>query len=271
MIVTVDTGGTKTLVAAFTKKGEMKAHIKFPTPKNTVKYIALLKEALASLPIKGRVDVVAIALPGIIKNDIALWCRNLDWRNFDIKQQLGPVFDGAPIIVENDANLAGLAEARMLQPKASSVLYVTVSTGIGTGFITDGNINPGMRLSEGGQMLVEFDGRVREWESFGSARAIHEAYGKYASEITSKRQWRHIADRISRGFLAIIPLSQPEVVVIGGSMGTYFAQYEAYLTGLLDERLPVHIARPRFIRARHPEHAVVYGGYYFATDYLAGR
>lgn len=269
MIVTVDTGGTKTLVAAFTNKGEMKAHFKFPTPKNTVKYIALLREALESLPIKGRVDAVSIALPGIIKNDIALWCKNLGWRNFDIKKELGSIFNSAPILVDNDANLAGLAEARMMKTIYPSVLYVTVSTGIGTGFITDGDINPGMRYSEGGQMLVEFDGRVCEWERFASGRAIYETYGKYANEITSKRQWRHIADRISRGFLAIIPLSQPDVVVFGGSMGTYFDRYEEYLVGLLEEKLPPHITRPHFIQARHPEHAVAYGGYYHAIDFLA--
>lgn len=249
----------------------MKAHVRFPTPKNTVKYLALLREALAELPIRGKVDAVAIALPGIIKDDIAIWCKNLGWQNFDIKKALGPLFDGAPIFVENDANLAGLAEARMLKPLQSSVLYVTVSTGIGTGFITDGEINKGMRCSEGGQMLVEFDGRVRQWESFASGQAIFETYGKFGSEIKSKRQWRHIADRISRGFLAIIPLSQPDIIVIGGSMGAQFKQYAEYLTGYLEEGLPPHIKRPQFIQARHPEHAVVYGGYYHATDKLARR
>ena len=271
MIVTVDTGGTKTLVAAFTNKGEMTSHIKFPTPKNQVKYIALLHQSCEDLKIRGKVDVVSVALPGIIKDDIAIWCKNLGWRNFDIKKQLGPIFNGAPIIVENDANLAGLSEARMMKPIPQSLLYVTVSTGIGTGFITEGNINPGMRYSEGGHALVEFDGSVREWEDFASGKAIYETYGEYASKITSKRRWQHIADRISRGFLAIIPIAQPDVVVIGGSMGSFFDRYEKHLVGLLEERLPPHINRPLFIQARHPEHAVAYGGYYHAIDYLSNK
>ena len=271
MIVTVDTGGTKTLVAVFTNKGEMTDHLRFPTPKNQVKYITLLQQSLQSLSIKGHVDAVSIALPGIIKNDIAVWCKNLGWRNFDIKKQLGPIFNNAPVIVENDANLAGLAEARMMKPIPHSLLYVTISTGIGTGFIIDGDINDGMRQSEGGQALVEFDGRVHEWESFASGQAIYETYGKYANEITSVRQWRHIADRISRGFLAVIPIAQPDIIVIGGSMGTYFNKYEKQLAGLLEEKLPIHITRPRIIQAQHPEHAVAYGGYYFAKDFLANK
>lgn len=271
MIVAVDTGGTKTLVALFTNRGELRTHIRFETPKNTVKYLELLHQAFAELAIRGQVQAVSIALPGIIKNDVAVWCKNLGWRNFDIKKELGRVFDGAPVFVENDANLAGLAEVRLLKPTPLNALYVTFSTGIGTGFITNGKIDPGLRLSEGGHALVEYDGHVRQWESFGSGKAVYETYGKYANEIKSKRQWQHIADRMSRGFLALVPITQPEVVIVGGSMGTYFDRYEQYLVGSLTEKLPPHIPCPRFIQARHPEHAVIYGGFYYAFDFLARR
>ena len=271
MIVAVDTGGTKTLVSLFTHKGELRTHIKFATPKNTVKYLELLRQALAEMATRGTIDIISIALPGIIKNDVAVWCNNLGWQNFDIKKELGPVLGGIPILVENDANLAGLAEVRLLKPTPLNALYVTFSTGIGTGFVTHGKIDPGLRLSEGGHALVEYDGRVREWESFASGKAVYETYGKYARDITSQKQWRHIADRMSRGFLALIPITQPEVIIIGGSIGTYFERYEQHLTGLLRERLPQHIPCPQLVQARHPEHAVVYGGFYYARDLLARR
>lgn len=269
MIIAVDTGGTKTLVTSFTNEGKMEVHHKFPTPKNTEEYSTLLRNTLTSLPFKDTVEAISIALPGIIENNIALWCTNLGWRNFDIKKQLTPVFKDVPILVENDANLAGLAEARTLQPSVQSALYITVSTGIGTGFITNGHINQSMRHSEGGQMMIMFDGTLEKWESFASGRAMYAAYGEYASEITSNHRWQDIAQRISYGLLSIIPLTQPDIIIFGGSVGAYFHYYEQYLIATLKENLPPYIAIPQLVQARYPEHAVAYGGYHYAVDFLS--
>lgn len=271
MLVTVDTGGTKTLITHFDKKGAIGETIRFPTPANQDEYVALLRDTLQKTYGNSPVEAVVIALPGIIKDGIAVWCNNLGWKNFDAATALRGVLGDAPVLIENDANLAGLAETRLLEPIPVSSLYVTVSTGIGTGVITNGSIDPGLRYSEGGRSLVEFDGIVREWESFASGRAIYKAYGKFARDIHSKRTWKQIADRISRGFLAVIPFIQPDVIIIGGSMGTYFSQYKDQLEGILKEKLPSHIPCPQLVQARHPEEAVVYGGYYYALDYFSGQ
>ena len=267
--MTVDTGGTKTLIASFSAAGHPGKQIKFPTPPNQVDYIELLRDTLEKEYGGRRVEAIVIALPGIIKDGVAIWCNNLKWSNFDVATALKGVLGGTPILVENDANLAGLAETRSLEPIPVSSLYVTVSTGIGTGITTNGKIDPGLRLSEGGRALVEFDGVVREWETFASGQAIHRIYGKYARDIHNKRTWNEIADRISRGFLAIIPMIQPEVIILGGSIGTYFDQYAPQLEAILKEKLPPHIPCPRIIQATHPEEAVIYGCYYYALDTLA--
>lgn len=268
MLVTVDTGGTKTLVASFSEDGVLGQQIKFETPKKSADYVALLRETLLEEYSGKPVEAIVVGMPGIIKDGVAVWCQNLGWKNFDVKAALKDVLPNAPILVENDANLAGLAETRALKNIPALSLYVTVSTGIGTGFVSYGKIDPSLRLSEGGRSLVEFDGTVREWESFASGRAIYEAYGKYARDITSKRTWYQIADRISRGFLAVIPILQPDVIIIGGSIGTYFDQYADALRGLLKEKLPAHIPTPRIVQAIHPEQAVIYGCYYYALDTL---
>lgn len=271
MLVTVDTGGTKTLIAEFGQDGSIGETIKFPTPANQEEYVALLRETLQKNYGDEPVEAIVVALPGIVKDGVAIWCNNLGWKNFDAHSALSGVLGTTPVFIENDANLAGLAETRVLDPMPVSSLYVTVSTGIGTGFITNGQIDPGLRHSEGGRMLVEFDGMVREWESFASGKAIYATYGKYARDITSQRTWYHIADRISRGFLAVVPLVQPDTIIIGGSIGTYFSRYSTPLEGILQEKLPPHIPCPRFQQAKHPEQAVIYGCYYYALDYLAGK
>lgn len=268
MLVTVDTGGTKTLIAPFEEDGVIGETIKFPTPKNQDEYIALLRETLEKNFGNQPVEALVIALPGIVKDGVAVWCNNLEWRNFDLKSALSGVLGNAPILIENDANLAGLAETRVLDPMPTSSLYVTISTGIGTGVITDGHIDPGLRYSEGGRALVEFQGHVREWEDFASGQAIFKEFGLYARDIDSEHTWSQIADRISRGFLAVIPMIQPDTVIIGGSIGTYFERYGAQLESILRQKLPAHIPCPVFQAARHPEQAVIYGCYYYALDSL---
>ena len=269
MLVTVDTGGTKTLIASFKQDGTIGKTIKFPTPSDQTEYVTLLKKTLQENFTSASVEVIVIALPGIVKDGVAVWCNNLKWKNFDAQSALQGVLGETPVYIENDANLAGLAETKILEPIPIASLYVTISTGIGTGIITNGQIDPGLRYSEGGRALVEFDGVVREWESFASGKAIYNTYGKYARDIHETRTWHQIADRISRGFLAVVPIIQPDVIIIGGSIGSYFDQYGEQLEAILQEKLPAHIPCPRFIQATHPEQAVIYGCYYYALDVLA--
>lgn len=271
MLVAVDTGATKTLVAIFDQKGAIHDSIRFPTPTATKQYLDELFSAIKVITKGKKPTVLVVGVPGVMKNGVIKWCGNLPWHDFSFQKSLEQQFPSARIYLENDANLAGLAETRSLKAIPTSSLYVTISTGIGTGIITDGKIDPGARDSEGGHMLIEYDGVIRIWESFASGGAIYKAYGKYARDISSKRAWKQIADRISRGFLVIIPLLQPSVIIFGGSIGTYFDKYHDQLEKLLKERLPEHIPCPKLIQARHPEHAVIYGCYYYAVDQLSTR
>jgi glucokinase len=269
MILAVDTGGTKTIVARLTTDGLIDATIRFATPKDPEAYLDQLVAGLKELRQGHTIEMVVIAMPGTVKNSVVTWCGNLPWSDFAIGRELEGRLPDLTVYVENDANLAGLGEVHALHPMPRSMLYVTVSTGIGTGIISYGKIANSWRLSEGGWMLVEYGGEIQPWERFASGNAIHQIYGHFARDINDAKTWKEIADRISRGFLSIIPLLQPEVIVIGGSIGTYFDRYEKYLEALLDERLPGHFTKPQLLRATHPEEAVIYGCYYYARDHAA--
>lgn len=270
MIIAIDTGGTKTLIAGYDETGKIvREPVKFPTPPREKDYIEAVRNFLEENYSDVEADAIVIAIPGIIKNGVAVWCNNLKWKNFDVAGALKGVLNNAPIWVENDANLAGLAETRQLKDIPVSSLYITISTGIGSGFITNGKINPGLRHSEPGRAPIEYDGMIREWETFGSGKAIYNTYGKFAKDIKSKKIWYQAADRFSRGFLVVIPITQPDVIIIGGSIGTYFDRYEEFLKGILREKLPEHINLPKIVQAKHPEEAVIYGCYYYALDCLA--
>jgi predicted NBD/HSP70 family sugar kinase len=176
MIVAVDTGGTKTLVAVFNTDGEIVRDQKFPTPTDINDYLTQLKATIDELIAADTITCLSVALPGTIVDGKMIWAGNLGWHDTDIRSLLSSHYD-CPIVVENDANLAGLAEARALKDIPRVCLYVTVSTGIGTGIITNGQIDPNFSTSESGQIMLEHDGTLERWESFASGKAIMEKYG----------------------------------------------------------------------------------------------
>ena len=188
MIVAVDTGGTKTLVAAFSDNRRLHKKHRFETPKNPQQYLEILAELITTNYDIKKITALSIAIPGSIKDQIILQCPNLGWQNVPIIELLRKKLSyKGPVFLENDANLAGLGETHSRTPLPYKALYVTISTGIGTGVITHGYIDPELRTSEGGHMLLEYDGLLQVWEYFASGRAIYETYGKYARDIHDRQ------------------------------------------------------------------------------------
>lgn len=267
MIVAVDTGGTKTLVAVFDTEGKVVAEEKFPTPEDISDYLVSLRDTIDRLTSGQAITCLSIALPGTIVGGHMAWAGNLKWRDVDMPALLSPHYD-CPIIVENDANLAGLAEARMLTEMPPVCLYVTVSTGIGTGIITNGQIDPNFSTNEGGQIVLEHEGEFKRWELFASGKAIHEKYGKLASEIDDNETWNEIGLNIARGLLATTALLRPDIIIFGGGVGTHFDKFKEPLMKALSEHTTDKYI-PTIVRAAYPEEAVVYGCYYHAIDSVA--
>ena len=266
MILCVDTGGTKTLVAEFGASGRPSRTHKFPTPHSTDAYIRKLSTLILQEYNLIEIEAIAIGVPGEIEHGRLAWCVNLPWKNFDIVAQLGAALRYVrPIYLDNDANMAALGEAHAIKPLPHSVLYVTVSTGIGGCLVIDGALEPALSHSEMGMMVVEYKGNVLKWETLASGRALYESTGQYARDITDPHVWHEVAAKISRGLLDLIPMLTPDVIVIGGSIGTYFDRFSADLKAIINRDLYAHLDRPRIIKARHPEEAVIYGGYVYAT------
>ncbi len=271
MIIAVDTGGTKTLVASFNRNGERLKTIKFSTPVIVKDYVTTLRATLDEHFSDQPIDVISLALPGLVEGTTAKWFGNLPWTDFDAKSALSGILNNATLLVENDANLAGLAETRQLTPTPFSSLYVTISTGIGTGLIINGKIDLGLKRSEAGHMMLEHNGQFQQWESFASGKAIYNTYNKFARDITDEKDWETISKCLCQGFVALIPVIQPDIIIIGGSIGTYFERYCQILERLINERLPAYINRPPLHQAKSPEEAVIHGCYYYALDYLNSK
>lgn len=271
MYLGVDVGGTKTLVAVLNNDGEIRECTKFPTPKNYDHFLLELRHTLAHFEHKD-FKAGGIAIPGYIDREHgrAGHLGNLkSWGNaLPVQRDLERIAH-CPIVVENDAKLAGLSEAMLLKDKYSKVLYMTVSTGIGLALINEQTIDPNIGDGGGETILVEHQGKSARWEDIASGKAIVERYGKRAMDITDNATWQKISRDIAKGLNEVIAVTEPEVVVIGGSVGTYFDRYSKLLKQELDAyHMPV-LKMPALRSAQRPEEAVVYGCYDLAKQRFA--
>lgn len=267
MYIAIDIGGTKTLVATLDDEANITAQHRFETPKDYESLLQGFRDALESFPVK-EFQAGGIGVPGGIDRErgISLGSPNVSWGNAPLRPDCEKLF-GCPFVIDNDANMAALSEA-MLHKERQTVLYFTVSTGIGTGFIRNQQIDPALLKSEGGHIMLPHEGRLTDWEEFASGRAIYNRLGKKASEITNEKDWQTIAHDLSLGFFAHIAILQPDLIVVGGSIGTHFDHYGEYL---LDElktyEIPI-VPIPPIIKAERPEEAVLFGCYEAAKQRL---
>ncbi len=261
MIGAVDIGGTKTLVAVFNSHGEIVEEQRILTNQDYDIFLSDLREVVNNLTTKDFAKV-AVAVPGRLdrQEGMALGYGTLQWKPEPIVADLEPIFH-CPVLIENDAKLAGLYEANNIKHDFKNVLYVTIGTGISCALITDGNIDPALEDSEGGQILVDFGGRPKQWEDVASGKAIVRRFGKKAAEITDDSAWKRISHDISLGLLSLIAVTQPEVIVMGGGVNTNFEKYIDYLKKELKKYETPLVPIPPIRKAKRPEEAVIYGCY----------
>lgn len=263
MYLAVDIGGTKTLLACIDEAGVIQEQTKFATPPGYERFLKELEENVAKLTTKD-FQRSCVAVPGKIDRyrGIGVAFGNLPWQHVPIQADIEAIVR-CPVIIENDANLAGLSEAMMVKDEFKKVLYVTISTGIGTGIIINGKIDPSFADSEGGHILLEHEGKLRPWEEFASGKAVFERFGKRASDIDASETgtWKRIAHDIALGLIDLIAVIQPEVIVFGGGLDT---NYEKFIAPLREElkryEMPL-VPIPELRKAARPEEAVVYGCY----------
>ncbi|HWZ65515.1 MAG TPA: ROK family protein [Patescibacteria group bacterium] len=266
MIVAVDVGGTKTLVATFDSDGNMaKTVIKIATSKDSSQFVLDLKNTINSLDQELSANAIVIGIPGIVNQDgLIQRCANLPWHNFDLKSILAKDYH-CPIHIKNDAKLAGLAETNALTVVPPLSLYITIGTGIGSGIILHGKLDPALSLSEAGHMAFTTQpGHSVIWESFASGRAITKRLGHPAHDITNSEDWQAIAESIATGLMVLIPALQPDIVIIGGSIGLYTEYYLLALNKQLKQNIPSFINIPPIVPAIHGYQAVLYGCNYYA-------
>lgn len=109
------------------------------------------------------VEGIGIGVPGPVDtaNGVMIMATNLPgFENYPICEKLSTRFN-LPTFIDNDANVAGLAEALLGAGKGKpTCYYVTISTGIGGAFIVNGQLVSGGRghAGEVGNIIVKNNG-----------------------------------------------------------------------------------------------------------------
>jgi glucokinase len=190
----VDIGGTKVAVGAVTREGEIRGKVMtawtdISGPEGFVRSVVeVLREAEADLD--GDILGIGLGCAGTVD-----WDRGaiIESPNLPIAQEplRGLVVQalGLPTVLDNDANVAAFAEARVGAARgARHVIMLTLGTGVGGGIVLDGRIFRGASGSAGelGHTIVMggqdpcMCGRRGCLEAYASGTALE----RYARQIT---------------------------------------------------------------------------------------
>lgn len=164
---------------------------------------------------------VGVTFPAVILHGVARTAANVDraWVDTDVDALMTARL-GRSVHVINDADAAGLAEARFGAAKGvrGVVFLATLGTGIGSALLVDGQLVPNTELGH-----LEIDGADAESRAADSARS--------AEDLT----WEQWAQRLQRYFRTVEDLFWPDLIVVGGGVSK---KSEKFLP-LLDLRTPI--------------------------------
>lgn len=278
-------GAIADLSGAVRGRGQRRVHPSSSTGRVS-ELVRLADELVASVKIKrSAVTQTVIGSPGIYdrRRDALFMARGLPgWQRPQVLAELRRAF-GEDMVVENDINLAALAERDVGTAQGvQNFGFVSVGTGIGLGLILDGKLHRG---SHGGAGEIGFmtlgsdsgvdpkDARLRGWlEAAASAAGVVRAakQAKMSGAVTARRIFaaaeqgdklcaRIVADEanlIARSIASITAVVDLDLVVLGGGIG----QAE-YFVELVKRELRPLVRLPLAVRASAlGEDAIVQGG-----------
>ena len=283
LFLAFETGGTKLVTGVagrdrrICKSATVTRAATDRAPQTLCKILAASERLLAEVQCaKRRLQAIGFGFGGTVRrstNSPHLCLHEDGWDEVDVVGELTDRF-GVPVFVENDCKLAALAEAHFGAGRgARSVFYITLGTGVGGGYVLEGEILAFGDLGEAeiGHIVVDPDGpecccgnrgcvealcsgpglaklcgllakhHPKEWKTSGLSADAEESPVRSerivqcweAGDLFARRVVEHSMGRLASALAATVNLLVPECVVVGGGLGTS----SAGLLGLLRERV----------------------------------
>ncbi|MFF5264983.1 ROK family protein [Actinomadura viridis] len=205
--------------------------VAWEAPERLAAVRAAVKTCLAEAGIeRSALWAVAAGTPGVVAPDgtVAFCTVVPDWQGLNLGRELGRSFS-CPVYVENDANLAAMAERwRGVAEDADDMIYVLAGLHTGVGVIIGGRLHRGRRGAAGEiGMLPELGLRdttaalagaplPAPGTGTGGAEAVLEAARRDDPEAVALVE--RLATRMARGVAAMALAVDPETVVVGGAL-----------------------------------------------------
>jgi glucokinase len=243
----IDLGGTELRAAVVSADGAVLAHARTMTAAmdGPEAVIAQMADLVGQIAPGHDICGVGIGSPGPLDAEAGVVIEApmlRGWDNMPLAE-LACARLGLPVRIDNDANVAALAEWRFGAGRGlRHMVYVTVSTGIGGGVIVDGKLMHGhlsLAAEIGHMMITEAPvpclcGATGCWEALASGTAL----GQRATELgvfgrVTARDVARLAEGgnavaqdllaeearyLGIGFVNLLHLYAPEMIVVGGGV-----------------------------------------------------
>ena len=243
----IDLGGTNVRIAKVDEDGKIVQDVISPSfgLEGPEKIESNILELLKQFDLED-VKSIGLAIPGPVdgeRNVITLATNIPGCENYPFADHIQEA-TGVPVFLDNDANVAGLAEAVLGAGKGYNIVYfITHSTGIGGGLVIDGKVISGHKGYAGEVANVIVDPEAKQYshykhlnkgavESIASGTAIgligKELIGDEADSARKvfvlasegNEEAKAIIDKMSKDLAtclsAIAAIVAPDCIVIGG-------------------------------------------------------
>jgi glucokinase len=227
----LDIGGTKIMGALANSRGHIIEKRRQPTPPDLEEGLGLIRNMVENLAARREIEAMGAAIGGPLdyREGIVSPFHQPAWRNVPLKKIMETEFH-CPFHVDVDTNAAALGEYRFAPHSASRQLYMTISTGIGGGFVIDGELYRGKNGThpEVGHQSVNFQcarpqniicecGAPDCLEALASGNGIRRIYGK-SHENLNNDEWAEVAYNLGQGIRNLAVIYAPDLIVFGGGI-----------------------------------------------------
>ena len=229
--VGLDIGGTKIMVAAADRDGKILRRARTDTSTSLETDLKNINGLIAQVAGTENIMGMGAAIGGPMdwEKGVVSPLHQPAWRNVPLKAMMEAKWN-CPFHVDVDTNVAALGEYRWGGISAGHFLYLTLSTGMGGGFLIDGKIYRGQNgtHAEVGHQSIHFRcanpravqcecGVPDCLEALVSGNGIRRIYGKPA-EALNPDEWEEVAYNLGQGLRNMTTLYAPEVIHIGGGV-----------------------------------------------------
>src|SRR3989344_537127 len=268
MYISIDLGGTNTRVASSKDLKEIHKIERFSTIPDIDGLRKAVHQAITKVIDGEEVEYVCIGVPGLIdryKRRIVGVPRIPSVQDMPFEEFFG-VEKGAKLIIENDASLAGLAEAIRGQGKNyRCVAYLTLSSGVGGTVILDKklldmprNFEPGWQvILEGGRKLYK-EVPKGDFEAYASGSALKEFYGVDPETCEDQKVWAEFGKHVASGIINLQALWSPQIVILGGGVSNQFEKFKDAMFKEIEENI---VEIPKVVKSDLGDINGVLGGF----------